>query len=814
MMDKLLLISILALFPHWLFGQHGDLIFDHSSLHEIRLYFEEASHWDSLTQKYENHITNNGIDVPYLPAIMAFDGHVLDTVGVRLKGLSSYHRTNEFRKPFKIDFNEFSPDQEFDGIKKLNLANEVGDPSMLRNFIGYNIMREAGIPAPRVSFCKLYLNDVYWGPYQIIEQIDKTFVANHFSNNEGTLIKNIGWTELEWLGDNWEAYLEDFQLKTNEVENDWSNFINFEDILNNSSNEDFPSLISSVFDINQYLHVLATDIFTNNWDSYIDNRRNFYLYNNPADGKFHWIPWDYNLCLGGDFSYEHNPFRPIDTTCYMVSNFGYAKEGTTYTFFDKSYPPSDEWFWDFGDGNTSSSQNPIHIFPENGSVNVCLTASRMEDNNICQHVRCEKLDLSFNPETCYTVAEELSPFSANDPIFQQVVAQDDFCCEEDWDAICTLAYYEILWNSDSIPVLGFDYNIDYPVLLNDSDKVLINRLLAVPEFQDQYLNIVCNSLENNFNPARLFPLIDEKVAMLRPAIQECATYIYSWDYFEFDIGDGSGGGQGAEVAPIKWVIADRFVKIQEDLNALGKDCSEAISPIGWQEISINEILASNSENGGISDPDGEFDDWVEFYNNTNETVDLSSFYFSDQVDKPFKWKFPYGTSIAPNDFLIVWADKDETQIGLHANFKLAKTGESLFLRHQDGTLIDSVSYGDQFTNTAFARIPNGTGIFEFQSTTFNMNNDLLDAVEEKESNTSIRVFPNPSNECFYIQIEDFTLNFWLAKLFDGTGRIIQSVEAINTNLYRFDTSNLPSGIYWLTLQSKLDQIQKKIHISK
>ena len=39
----------------------------------------------------------------------------------------------------------------------------------------------------------------------------------------------------------------------------------------------------------------------NNWDSYIEHGRNFYLYHEPVSDLFFWIPWDYNLAIGGDF---------------------------------------------------------------------------------------------------------------------------------------------------------------------------------------------------------------------------------------------------------------------------------------------------------------------------------------------------------------------------------------------------------------------------------------------------------------------------------------------------------------------------------
>src|SRR5687768_8830633 len=48
------------------------------------------------------------------------------------------------------------------------------------------------------------------------------------------------------------------------------------------------------------------------------------------------------------------------------------------TFTDLSHPV-DRWLWDFGDGTTSTAQNPIHNYNDTGSFTIALTAS----NNGC-----------------------------------------------------------------------------------------------------------------------------------------------------------------------------------------------------------------------------------------------------------------------------------------------------------------------------------------------------------------------------------------------------------------------------------------------
>ena len=139
-------------------------------------------------------------------------------------------------------------------------------------------------------------------------------------------------------------------------------------------------------------------------------------------------------------------------------------------------------------------------------------------------------------------------------------------------------------------------------------------------------------------------------------------------------------------------------------------------------VVINEMLPRNTENG--SDQDGEFDDWIELYNNSAEAVDISGYYLSDVKADITKWSFPAGTTIQGNGYLIVWADDDTTQVGLHTNFKLSATnGETVLFHTDEEVLVDMVSFPPAAEEKSWARKPNGTGDFEWSTPTFNATND-------------------------------------------------------------------------------------------
>ena len=799
---RILLLFFCYFFLGNLQAQKGESLFDYSYMHEVRLYFFQDGFFEEMDSLWDIHHAASGINVPYTKAYLEIDGVQLDTVGIRIKGLSSYYKANDKKKPFKIDLNEFTDDQEFDGMKKFNLHNGACDPSMLRDFLAYDILRNAGVRAPRVSHCRLYFNDEFWGVYSIIEQIDKTFLDNNFTNDNGTLIKNTGWDELHWKGPDILPYLEDYEMKTNEDEDDWSDFLNFVDVLNNSSDAEFPEAIQEVFDVDLYLKVMAVDIMTNNWDSYIDGERNWYLYHEPTSGQFHWIPWDYNLSLGGALTVDGAPYPPFDSACYIQSTFSYFSNGNSFTFINETIPYADQSYWDFGDGVVSNESNPTHVFNSSGTANVCLTSFRNENGQLCENTRCKEINLDFSPGACNTITNGSSPYPATDPIFQLVAQQDNYCCEGEWDAICTLQYYEISNSNQNndIGSPGVDYDLAYPLIIEDTNKVLIDRLMSVPEFRLRYFDIVCNMLENNFNEERLFPMIDAQADLIRSSIKEDPNYIFTDDFFEYDVGNGNGGGGEAEIPALKWLLSRRFAEMADNLEEEGYNCTNAFAEIGWHDVVINEFAASNQEPGGIPEPNGEYGDWIEFYNNTNEPVSFDNLYLTDELENPLWWKFPLGTTIEPNGYLIVWADRDEDQEGLHANFKLSKSGEFIMLMHEDGTVIDSLTYGEQVTNLTSSRLPNGTGDFTIQLPTFQANNDLLNSLEEEYLN-EITVFPNPANDRLTIDFGEIILKKEkpVVSLFNSLQQRMYSNLVNNSHQIELSTATLPSGCYFLKI---------------
>ena len=136
--------------------------------------------------------------------------------------------------------------------------------------------------------------------------------------------------------------------------------------------------------------------------------------------------------------------------------------------------------------------------------------------------------------------------------------------------------------------------------------------------------------------------------------------------------------------------------------------NEATFSVGLP-LRINEIMASNATT--VTDEVGQFEDYVELYNDSPTPVELSGMYLSDNPAFPAKWPFPNGTTIPAGGTILIWCDEDATDGPLHANFKLNKDGEQIGLYHTDAASnlqIDYVAFGPQTTDVGLARIPDGS----------------------------------------------------------------------------------------------------------
>ena len=134
---------------------------------------------------------------------------------------------------------------------------------------------------------------------------------------------------------------------------------------------------------------------------------------------------------------------------------------------------------------------------------------------------------------------------------------------------------------------------------------------------------------------------------------------------------------------------------------------------------VNEVMASNLRTK--ADPQGQFDDWIEIYNGGGTPMDIGGMYLTDNLDSPTKWQIPAtdpaATTIAAGGYLVIWADGNAGDQGLHACFKLDAGGEEAALFAVDGTtLIDSMTFPTLGCDVSYGRSVDGAGQWRFFTT--------------------------------------------------------------------------------------------------
>lgn len=324
---KFLLLSGLALvvFAFLVFGiasredaeakeyPYLDNLFAEGVVNEINIEISEED-WADLVE--------NPLEETYYAVDVTINGETLSNVGLRTKGnntLTSVASSDSDRYSFKIDFDYFNDGENYYGLKKLNLNNNYGDASYMREYISYRIMGEMGIPVPATSYTHITINGEEWGLYLAVEPIDEVFLERTFGDSTGDLYKPDGTgADLVYRGDDMSEY-PGLVLKTNEETSDGSAILDLMKALESGEG------LEDVLDVDEVLRYLAANVALANYDSYLGNTtHNYYLY--EQDGRFTIVPWDYNYSFGGFGGGEVDIYEPTNQSMGMGGGMGGSNE--------------------------------------------------------------------------------------------------------------------------------------------------------------------------------------------------------------------------------------------------------------------------------------------------------------------------------------------------------------------------------------------------------------------------------------------------------------------------------------------------------
>ncbi len=148
------------------------------------------------------------------------------------------------------------------------------------------------------------------------------------------------------------------------------------------------------------------------------------------------------------------------------------------------------------------------------------------------------------------------------------------------------------------------------------------------------------------------------------------------------------------------------------------------------QIVINEFSASNLRD--FSDDYDKGEDWIELYNKSDVSIDISGWYLSDKLSKPTKWAIPTGTILEPNAFIVFWASgRDIVNEGnVHTNFRFTQTAqdEYIVLANKAGNVIESYKLPITLLGHSIGKSENGGKDWAiFTIPTFGSSNEVQDS---------------------------------------------------------------------------------------
>ncbi|MDE0684916.1 MAG: CotH kinase family protein, partial [Candidatus Poribacteria bacterium] len=642
-------------------------LYDAETLRTLYLRFHHKDWSEQMNAFYRTDVE--------VPADLIVDGKVYSDVGVHFRGTSSYFTVQSEKKSFNIAVDYGEDGQRLYGYKTLNLLNGHVDGSFLREVL-YNRIARDYIPAMKTNLVKLVINGENWGVYINLQQYNKDFLAEWFGTKGG-----IRWKvgpgrggALVYAGDDPTAYQETYQLKTSNVENPWEGLIALCKMLDETTSDaELMEKLPSMLNIDQVLWQLAVSNVFMDDDGYIHKGGDYAIYQD-VNGKFHLIPHDNN-----------ESFR-----------FGRSGRGGP----GGGGPGG----WSWGD-------------LENGMVSPVAhedNAARPLINRLLSNPEWRARYLAH----VRTVVDEWLDWEVLEPIIKEYQTLIDTEVQQDDKKL--YGYQEFV---TGVPA-------DLERFVNERREYLRNH----PEINRPVPKIISVELGSGSPPIANQPVSVE--ATLDKSVAADSVFLYYNDdrYAVFNQVMMTKE-KDSFVGQIPAFPANTTVYYYVEANAVKTHGTTTFSPARAEQgaaqyqvgvpvvkdspIVINELMAFNTKS--IADPQGQYEDWLELHNLSDNTVNLAGMYLTDKINNIKKWTFPEDTLIPARGYLLVWLDEDgKAEAGLHANFKLSRNGETVMLVDTDtrgNQVLDIVTFEKQEKDVALGRSPNGSGKLKQVQTT-------------------------------------------------------------------------------------------------
>ena len=285
------------------------------------------------TRNYLTDITND--------SFLNYNGRI----GIELRGSSSQVLE---KKPYGFT-TLLADDDSNNNVSLLGFPSEndwvlnslAYDPSMIRDYLSYQLASNMGNYAPRVKYIEVIVNDDYKGVYILTEKIKRDSDRVNLkkikdSDNSlpevtgGYIIKadkTTGGDEVAWTMPNSSGWYTDFlhhYPKTENISSQQTDYIKnvFTDLETNSENTSIANGYPSIIDVPSFVDYMIMAEIASNPDSYQFST----FFHKDRGGKLRAGPvWDYNLSYGNDlFVFD------FDRSFYDLWQFEFGNSGAKF----------------------------------------------------------------------------------------------------------------------------------------------------------------------------------------------------------------------------------------------------------------------------------------------------------------------------------------------------------------------------------------------------------------------------------------------------------------------------------------------------
>jgi len=282
-------------------AQSADELFDVNTIQEVRLSVNTRD-LRTLRERYQ--------DNTYYTADLAWKNLKLRNVGIRSRGQGSRNPT---KLGLRVDMAYYTTGQRFVGLSSLVLDNIWQDDSMLRERLAFTFFERMGQPAPRESFCRLFINNEYQGLYTITEEVDADFVKRVSGETGGNLFEFHWADDKQWRGEDLVSvanYKPRLEARTHVLDADATLYAPVQQLFKEVNGPDdnvWRERVEQYLDLVQFVRHVAIETFIIENDGILGyaGMNNFYLYRTSGSSKHRLFVWDKDnafLFPGGQIS--------------------------------------------------------------------------------------------------------------------------------------------------------------------------------------------------------------------------------------------------------------------------------------------------------------------------------------------------------------------------------------------------------------------------------------------------------------------------------------------------------------------------------